>query len=64
MFKLTNRAGLAGETVVAMIEEDCGSNDIKFRKFCQLVNSAGYQLTEAQVNSREAVGVAVGAPVT
>jgi hypothetical protein len=47
-----------------MIEEDCGSNDIKFRKFCQLVNSAGYQLTEAQVDSREAVGVAVGAPVT
>jgi len=43
--------GLAGEKVVALIEEDCGSNDIKFRKFCRLVNSKGYQLTEDQVST-------------
>lgn len=42
---------LAGEKVVALIEEDCGSNDIKFRKFCQLVTSRGYQLTEDQVSA-------------
>ena len=36
---------------MALIEEDCGSNDIKFRKFCRLVNSKGYQLTEDQVST-------------
>ena len=38
-----------GNRRVAMIEEDCGSNDIKFRRFCQLIAKKGYQLTDAQV---------------
>lgn len=37
------------DTVVAAIEEDCGSNDIKFRKFCQMVTKEGYSLTDGQV---------------
>lgn len=37
------------DQLVAMIEEDCGSNDVKFRRFCQLIAKRGYQLSDAQV---------------
>ena len=38
-----------GTRQIAMVEEDCGSNDIKFRRFCQLIAKKGYQLTDEQV---------------
>jgi hypothetical protein len=38
-----------GDRRVAMIEENCGSNDVKFRRFCQLIAQRGYQLSDAQV---------------
>jgi len=48
-FRVWKLVGYDGHVVVAMIEEDCGSNDVKFRRFCQLVNGKGYQLTDEQV---------------
>ena len=48
-FRVWKLVGYDGHVVVAVIEEDCGSNDVKFRRFCQLVHGKGYQLTDEQV---------------